>query len=62
MSRDEAGAREWAALIGRNEDSSSEVGNQEPNELLDERFRCQICEHGHQGHVCRWCVAAGKTP
>lgn len=34
----------------------------EPNELLDEARFCTLCEHGHGGHVCRWCIASGRTP
>ena len=60
-SRDESAARDAANLAGRVEDFGGGVGDQSPNPLLDERFRCVICEHGHQGHICRWCVAAGKA-
>lgn len=33
----------------------------EPNELLDETHACSVCEHGHSGFVCRWCIGLGKT-
>lgn len=33
----------------------------EANELVDEGRFCSVCEHGHGGVVCRWCVAVGKT-
>lgn len=33
----------------------------EPNELIDETRFCDSCEHGHHGHLCRWCIADGRT-
>jgi hypothetical protein len=33
-------------------------GDQEPSEP---REWCSLCEHGHTGVVCRWCVGLGRT-
>lgn len=33
-------------------------GDQEPNEP---RAFCSRCEYGHDGHVCRRCIAEGKA-
>jgi hypothetical protein len=60
-SRTKADAARFAAIAGASEHVGSPVGDQEPNPLLDERNRCSVCEHGHHGHVCRWCIAEGRA-
>lgn len=60
-SNDEAAARDTADLLGASEHIGGGMGDQEPRPELDETNRCSRCEHGHGGHVCRWCIAEGKT-
>lgn len=60
-SRDEAGAAEWAAILG-----ASEWIGDDPNPAeyedggFDESKLCVRCEHGHGGHVCAWCSGAAS--
>lgn len=57
FTRDEAGARDHAALLGRSEDFGGEVDD---SPGYDESRLCERCEHGHGGHVCAWCSGAAS--
>lgn len=56
-SRDEAGARDWAHILGRSEDFG---GHDDDTPSYDESRLCVRCEHGHGGHVCAWCSGAAS--
>lgn len=56
----EADAAQYARDLGQHEAIGGD-GDQEADALLDETGLCSICEHGHHGHVCRWCIGLGRA-